>query len=183
MLFPDGRFVTGGADGLLKCWKPSLSAGLAANESASPSPASTELVAFADDGHKLLYRTWEAEFNFLFNMNDLSVRRFARPEAGDYAPPFPLIQPGTNELVVNHEKGLSWYSLFRNGKDLAKTRSIDFARPYSAAFDGSGRILVVSNLDQELASSMSARSGSCPFPKHEDRDPYPSIPPGRGPPS
>jgi WD40 repeat protein len=173
-LFADGRFVTGGADGLLKCWKPSQSANLAANTSASPSGASDGLLAFANNGDQLLYRTWETKSHFLYDMSGLTYRGFLRPEAGDYGNAFPRIQPGTNELVVDNERGLAFYSLPRiqpgtnelvvdnerglafysllpNGTGFAKTRSIDFARTFGAAFDATGRILVVSNRDQELA--------------------------------
>ena len=148
-LFPDGRLVTGGTDGLLKCWTPGLAAKLATHTSAEPSSAQADLVAFANNGASLLFPQRD---NFhVFRMRDLTYRTFPLKAVGEDAGRALLIEPKTNELVVATETGLSFYDLFRNGTDLVKTRSIDFARPYHAAFDASGRVLVVSNLDQEVA--------------------------------
>ncbi len=148
-LFPDGRLVTGGTDGLLKCWTPGLAAKLATHTSAEPSSAQADLVAFANDGSSLLFPHRD---NFhVFRMRDLTYRTFPLKAVGENAGRALLIEPKTNELVVATETGLSFYDLFRNGTDLVKTRSIDFARPYHAAFDASGRVLVLSNYDQEVA--------------------------------
>jgi WD40 repeat protein len=163
--FPDGRVVTAGADGLLKCWTPSLSAQLAASAGASPNLASGTRVAFADQGHKLLYQTWDRNLHFLLHMSDLSCRMFARPEVGSYGYRFPLFQPGTSDLVVDSASGLNFYSLFQSGSDATKTGSIPFARPSSAAFDASGRILVVSNYDQEVAVFDVRSRGRLPVPE------------------
>lgn len=148
-LFPDGRLVTGGRDGLLKCWTPGLAAKLAIHTSAEPASAQADLVAFANDGASLLFPQ-RANFQ-LFRTRDLTYRSFPLKAVGEYAGRALLIEPKTNELVVATETGLSFYDLFRNGTGLVKTRSIDVARPYHAAFDASGRILVVSNYDQEVA--------------------------------
>src|SRR5206468_2824281 len=54
-VFPDGRLVTGGNDGLLKCWTPGLAAKLAIHTSAEPASAQADLVAFTNDGASLLF--------------------------------------------------------------------------------------------------------------------------------
>jgi WD40 repeat protein/tetratricopeptide (TPR) repeat protein len=148
-LFPDGRLVTGGADGLIKCWNPNLAANLAASTSPETESASSDFVAFAEGGNRLLFQNFVRKQNWLFELSDLSYRVVLGPEG--YGHGFPLIQAGTNELVADDETGLSFFSLFRKGAGVVKSRSIDFARPYGAAFDASGRILVVSNLDQQVA--------------------------------
>ena len=55
-----GRFITAGADGLVKCWKPTPPGTLAFK---TPAPiaggASTEFVGFAHDGKSLLFQTWD----------------------------------------------------------------------------------------------------------------------------
>ncbi len=150
-LFPDGRFVTGGADGLLKCWRPNQSASLAVNTAASPSPASEGVLAFANNGGNILYRTWEPNRHFLYDTGDLTYRSFSPPEGGLYGDRFPLIQPGTNELVADRETGLAFYRLSPDGTGLTRTMSTDMARPFSAAFDASGRIMVASSRGPELA--------------------------------
>ncbi len=148
-LFPDGRLVTGGSDGLLKCWTPGLTAKLATQTSAEPASAQADDVAFANDGASLLLL--QRDIFHLFRMRNLTYRSFPLTAVGENAGRALLIDPKTNELVVGTPTGLSFFALFRNGTDLVKTRSIDFARPYHAAFDASGRVLVVSNQDQEVA--------------------------------
>ncbi|MBI1324761.1 protein kinase [bacterium] len=147
--FPDGRLVTGGTDGLLKCWTPGLAAELAIRTRAEPASAQAEIVAFADDGATLLF---PQRSNFqVFRTKDLTYRSFPLKAVGEYAGRALLIEPKTNELVVATETGLDFYDVFRNETTLAKKRTIEFARSYHAAFDASGRVLVVSGLDQEVA--------------------------------
>ncbi|WP_165230636.1 WD40 repeat domain-containing serine/threonine protein kinase [Aquisphaera insulae] len=146
---PDGRLVTGGVDGLLKCWTPGLVATLAIDTNAEPSSAQAELVAFADSGASLLFPQ-RANFH-LFRTSDLTYRSFPLKAVGDYAGQALLTEPKTNELVVATDAGLSFYDLLHQGTRLVETRSIDFPRPYHAAFDASGRILVASNHDREVA--------------------------------
>jgi serine/threonine protein kinase/WD40 repeat protein len=148
--FADGRFVTGGADGLLKCWKPRLAANLSTSANVSPESASSDFVAFAKDGDQLLYQNFNRRLNWLFNMTGLTHRVVHGPL--HYGDGFPLIRPGTNELIADNKTGLVFYSLARDGTaGIVETRSIAFARPYRAAFDGSGRILVASNRDGQVA--------------------------------
>ena len=57
-LFPDGRFVTGGADGLLKCWTPGLAANLAVSASAEPASARPTLWHSPTMATSLLYQNF-----------------------------------------------------------------------------------------------------------------------------
>lgn len=150
-LLSDGRFITGGADGLLKCWKPIQTTQLAVNTDVSPSPASDGIMAFANSGASLLYRTWETNRHFMYDTRLLSYQDFSPPERRAYGRYFPLIRPGTNELVTDRDTGLDFYNHSRNGTGFTKTRSIKVANPFAAAFDASGRILVVSTQAGEPA--------------------------------
>ena len=141
-MLSDGRFVTGGVDGLLKCWNLGAIIDLAANRDASPNNASAARVAFA--GERLLYQSYVRKDHFLFELSPPRMHRFTRPEAGEYRTHYPLIRPQTNELVVNNQSGLSFYRLGPEGLEPKKSKSIAIGWPRSAAFNASGRFLVVS---------------------------------------
>ncbi len=149
VLLSDGRFVTGGADGLLKCWELGGATDLAANTNAgAPSASANGYLAFA--GERLLYQNYVRKNVFLFELSPPSKRMFVRPEAGEFGGNFPLLRPQTNELIVDSPTGLSFYSLGREGLKSEKNKSIAIAGPHRAAFDAAGRRMVVSKDDGEV---------------------------------
>ena len=146
-LLADGRFVTRGANGLLKCRDVCAAPhSLATNIDASPDSASANgTLAFV--GEKLMFQNFVRRNHILFEFNPPSMRWFVRPEGGDYEPRFPVIRSHTNELVVDSPAGLSFYPIGREGLNAPKNKSADIAEPRSAAFDASGRLMVVSKDD------------------------------------
>jgi WD40 repeat protein len=148
-LLADGRFLTGGADGLVKCWKPGAVTDLATNRAAAPDSASANVLAFA--GESLLYQNWVRSKHFLFGINPPSAQQFKRPEAGAYGQRFPVIRPKVNEMVVDSPSGLSFYSLRPEGLMSVARKPVHISEPHSVAFDASGRLLVASKNDGEVA--------------------------------
>jgi WD40 repeat protein/tetratricopeptide (TPR) repeat protein len=148
-LLADGRFITAGADGLVKCWRLSAVTDLAANRAAAPDSASANVLAFA--GKSLFYQNWVRTKHFLFGINPPRVRVFNRPVAGNYGQHFPIIRPKANEMVVDSPSGLSFYSLRPAGLMSVARKGIHIAGPQSAAFDASGRLMVVSTNAGEVA--------------------------------
>jgi WD40 repeat protein len=148
-MLSDGRFVTAGANGLLKCWKPGASAKLAANTDHAPDSASANVLAFA--GENLLYQNWVRSEHFLFGINPPSMREFERPAAGEYGQHFPVVRPKTHEMVVDSPSGLSFYSLRPEGLMSVGRKPINISEPQGAAFDASGRLMVVSKNDGKVA--------------------------------
>jgi WD40 repeat protein/tetratricopeptide (TPR) repeat protein len=151
-LFPDGRFLTVGADGLLKCWGPAKSFTPAVNNNASPSPASDCILAFASGGKGLLYRTWEPESHYVYDVQLLRYKQYMTPDGTDHGSQFPMFRPGTDELIVDAKQGLNFYRRSPSARSYSRTQSVEFARPFSAAFDASGRVLVVCSRDRQLAA-------------------------------
>ena len=147
----DGRFVTAGADGLLKCWQLGATTDLAVNRNAEPGSASAEIVAFA--GERLFYQTWQRKYHYLIGLSHPSQQRFEYPfkvESKYSFPLFPMIRPQANELVVNKPSGLSFYRLGRTAPT-GQAKHIAIARPDHAAFDASGHRMVVSTETGEVA--------------------------------
>src|SRR5262249_23340030 len=68
---PRGRFVTAGADGLVKCWKLAPIGDLAFKSPALKAGVSAELVQFTSDGEHVLYLTWDRRHHYLFEMDSL----------------------------------------------------------------------------------------------------------------
>ncbi len=144
---PRGRFVTAGADGLIKCWTLTPSGTLAARTAAPVfGSASGNFVDFTSDGKSLLYRTWDRH-NSLYQLDSLSYRHFQYPDRGGYINVFPMISGQTNELLDYRKDGLLFFPQDSRGTDAESTRSIPVARPFSAAFNDKGRILVVASED------------------------------------
>jgi hypothetical protein len=73
---PRGRFVTAGADGLVKCWKLAPLGDLAF-KTPTDSGASAELVEFTNDGQSLLYQTWERPHHYVYEMNGMDFRHMS----------------------------------------------------------------------------------------------------------
>ena len=155
---PHGRFVTAGADGLVKCWTLTPTESLA-SKTAGPvfGSASANFVDFTSDGKSLLYRTWDRH-NSLYQLDSLSYRHFQYPDrAGNKDAAannnvFPMIRPHTNELVDYSNDGLLFFPGGSGGTVGESTRSIPVSRPFSAAFDDKGRILVVAPEDGNPAA-------------------------------
>ena len=149
---PRGRFLTAGADGLVKCWKMAPSDDLAFKISGEPtgSTASAVFVEFGSDGGSLLCRTWDRH-NFLYEIDSLSQRHFVYPDRAGNNGLFPRFRPGTNEMVADSAAGLLFFPLGSTGIEGESTRSIPISKPTSAAFDATGRILVVSSPEMHPA--------------------------------
>jgi WD40 repeat protein len=148
-MLSDGRFVTAGASGLLKCWKRGAAGKLAVNTDRAPDSASANVLAFA--GQSLLYQNWVRNVHFLFGINPPSRRVFKRPESGNYGIHFPAIRPRRNEMVVDSPDGLSFYSLRPEAFLSVARKPIPISRPRSVAFDASGRIMVANTEDGKVA--------------------------------
>ena len=144
---PHRRFVTAGADGLVKCWSMTPTESLASRTAAPVfSGASANFVAFTSDGKSLLYRTWDRH-NSLYQLDSLSYRHFQYPDRAGNNNVFPMIRPHTNEIVDYSNDGLLFFPGDSGGTDAESTRSIPVSRPFSAAFDDKGQILVVASED------------------------------------
>jgi WD40 repeat protein len=152
-LLQRGRFVTVGADGLVKCWKLTPLDNLA-YQMAAPTqvPGSAVLVSFSSDGKQLLYQNWQRSHQYLYEMDSLKSRGFARPDATATQRRFPRIRPGTNELIVNGDKGLVFLSPGSVAVDASSPELLSLPDPLSAALDASGRILVASSAKEQLAA-------------------------------
>ncbi|MHB0961334.1 MAG: nSTAND1 domain-containing NTPase [Pirellulaceae bacterium] len=145
-----GRFITAGADGLVKCWKLTPPDTLAFKTSTPGMMASVNFLEFASDGKSLLCRTWDRH-NFQYAMDSLSYRHFVFPDRVGNNDLFPMIRPRTNELVTDSKDGLLFFPPESGGTAAESTRSISISAPISAAFDVAGRILVVSSNDGKTA--------------------------------
>ena len=148
---PQGRFITAGADGLVKCWNLTRPGILAFN---APAPtegaASAVFVEFTSDGQSLLFRTWDRH-NLLYDIDSLSYRHFVFPDRGGHVKLFPLIRPRTNELVADGRDGLLFFPQSSTGIDAESTKFLAISSPSSAAFDAAGRLLVVGSSAGKLA--------------------------------
>jgi WD40 repeat protein len=168
-LFPDGRFLTVGADGLLKCWVPERSFTPAVNIDAAPSFASDCILTFASGGGSLLYRSWETESHYIYDIKTLRYKQYTTPGGGDIGSRFPMVRPGTGDLVVDTRQGLDFYRRLADGRRYSRTQSVDFTQTMSAAFDASGRILAVCSKDRRLAAFDLSTNKRLPAPEARGR--------------
>ncbi len=81
-LFQDGRFVTGGADGLIKCWKsgPSAESG---GERCGHGGATGTSSQFVNGGKELHYQPAQKQYHYRFGLDTLSFTHFQLPNTED----------------------------------------------------------------------------------------------------
>lgn len=165
VVLPGGRFVTGGIDGLLKCWELSPRRALATNRDLAPDSASSHLVTFVGD--RLLFQNFVRDRHFLIEPNSRSITTFGRPLPGKYgyAERFPRVRPGADELVVNSSEGLSLYPMIPRGIDVGKRRFVPAAMPYSVDFDAAGRVMAICHENGAVSVHDFQRDESLPVPE------------------
>lgn len=153
-------FVTGGVDGLLKCWTLARRAVPPVNQ-ALDGPADTgALAAFLDD-QRLFFKTWRRDYFWLVDTESM------QPEKVDTAglEIANAFRPRPGEVVVRGGDSLSLYSVesLRQGQQVG--RSTPVARPTIVRFDAHGRVMAASRRENGIAVFDLEANQSLPDPQ------------------
>jgi len=131
-------FVTGGADGLLKCWTLARRAVPPVNQALEGPLDTGALAAFLDD-QRLFCKTWRKDHFWLVDTQSMQSEKVG--VAGlEIANAF---RPKADEVVVRSQDALSLYSVesLRRGQPVGRSTPID--RPIIVRFDANGRVMLV----------------------------------------
>ena len=135
----DGLLVTGGLDGLVKCWVMHPK-DIPEVNTAIEGPVSTgSFIEFCDGGQKIFFKTWKKDAYWLMEPDS---RQLDKVETGRFAITNAL-RPRTGEVVVRDRLGLSLYTQEAIRSDADATLSLPYKQWGRPSFDASGRILLL----------------------------------------
>ncbi len=143
-VLPDGRLITGGADGLVKCWNPGDPVNLSHCRMPADMPTASGVFAgISGDNRELVFMNHGQTEHYLVDMWSLNVRAQANPNH-PRSRVLPQFRPGTNEFLVADRTGFSLRQLAGNDP-IRSPKRIEVAEPHYFAFDRLGRVLVVAS--------------------------------------
>jgi len=131
-------FVTGGADGLLKCWTLARRAVPPVNQALEGPRDTGALAAFLED-QRLFCKTWRRDYFWLVDTQSMQSEK-VEVSGLEITNAF---RPKADEVVVRSQDALSLYSVesLRRGQPVERSMPID--RPFLVRFNADGRMMVV----------------------------------------
>jgi serine/threonine protein kinase/WD40 repeat protein len=161
----DGRFVTGGTDGRIKCWSLNPPAPLAVNLPIAPSNKKANFAAFVGDSQKLVLSgngNWSV---------DLETHQFVALSFDEEKNLINSVRPRTSELLVRDKTGIYFHNFDATGNFAAANRTMPIGNRRDVVFDGTGRVIVY-RVDGKVFAYDLEEERQLPtpeFPEFEDR--------------